>query len=1040
MSDTGPANRVLQPFVVALTDLAKRAARVTDALRDDDEPANTLPDARLAVARLRDQTRDLLARLEAADVQLSVLEQAARAARSQDPELWPDRREAVTEKLATDPLDGAAAWLTAWARAFLSGCPAETERLVTEPFPLPPEAGWCPDRLSTATDALAARSVQRLEPLLRYLAAGAPIADRAAVPDELRAHALIMHARLLLHAGQPGAADLLGQASAAGHHQEAEVLAVRAATARLAAKRAMAEAAAAADQAQAEAAAAADHAQAEAAAQAELAAAYARRAWQADRRAATAVEMFCAERRGTGTPLGSLDNARALVDALPPVADPEGALDVLILPVPDEIWLAAAGRAAREHDYAAARRLAGRISASAGALLAAEAADLRVRIAKQAEEPAGAVAGSLSAAGLSNAIAGQTQHAIDQYTEALQLVSDHQDATLGLADALLVASWGKPLGEVAGQFHRAVELLDTDYARHPLEARTSWSLMTYSYLASVLSNQAAAEARARELWRAPIAAARAIAFDPSQAQRWVRLAEALGELNCDHAAAVLSGHAIRLDPGDQVVWRNRIATLTSLGEAGAALELLGKAARESGDGWFSAVRAIVLKAFDREASGPGEAARLDEARNAANDALRIEPQNLWYHLVRADVLLRAGKADLAEEDFEYLWRESRLDQADGLSFATRAAIELQLGTDAVALSTRALNLADATVGDYGDRFNRGAALVLDGDEEGLHYLDDAMGLAATPFAIDYLRGRLGHLTDVCRHSDIAVDPSAAAAALEARAAQVAADDRPLQARIQAELDRAARNEHYSPEVSQLAEFAAGLARAWCGLALGDPQALVLLGDLARKHGEYPELASAARALAAAPLPGLEPAAQETPHASTGAPVPSEPVVQAYLPVSWFAGLAHPMDHEIIQRFVPDARARLRRGTGAILPGVNFRDDAGLEPAGFRVVLHDTEVAAGWLEAARWYCPAHLVAALRPQLRAEVSDAPEAAGPDGFPVLLSFPAPVDPDPLTALVAWSPAEVVTRRMEWAFAAWQAAGSGPGRPESAQSPPPA
>ena len=39
-------------------------------------------------------------------------------------------------------------------------------------------------------------------------------------------------------------------------------------------------------------------------------------------------------------------------------------------------------------------------------------------------------------------------------------MSDHQDATLGLADALLVEGWGKPLGDVASQFGRAVGLLD----------------------------------------------------------------------------------------------------------------------------------------------------------------------------------------------------------------------------------------------------------------------------------------------------------------------------------------------------------------------------------------------------------------------------------------------------------------------------------------------------------------------------------------------------------------------------------------------------
>ncbi len=114
----------------------------------------------------------------------------------------------------------------------------------------------------------------------------------------------------------------------------------------------------------------------------------------------------------------------------------------------------------------------------------------------------------------------------------------------------------------------------------------------------------------------------------------------------------------------------------------------------------------------------------------------------------------------------------------------------------------------------------------------------------------------------------------------------------------------------------------------------------------------------------------------------------------------------------------------------MLPGVNFRDDASLEPAGFRILLHGTEVAAGALDAARWYCPAHLVAALRPELRAELRGAPEAAGPAGFPVLLSLPAPGEPDPLTALVAWPPAEVVARRMELAYGTWQAARAGAGQ----------
>ena len=872
---------------------------------------------------------------------------------------------------------------------------------------LPPEALWCPDRLAVATDALTARSGQRLAPLLRYLAEGAPLAGRPAVPGQLRMRAQILRARLLMRAGQPQpATELVGLASQADGQQEAEVLAARSVLARLWPPGASAPVAG------------------------PDSAALAQAAWKAERCPAAAVEMFYVEGLGTGQPRSTLDTARALIDELPAAADLHGALEILVLPVPDEILLAAAERAAREQNFEVARRLADQARAAVAPQLATEAAELRARIAGEAGEDAAARADLLAGAALANAIAGRTQLAIEEYRQALDLVSDHQDATLGLADALLVEGWGKPLADVAGQFRRAVGLLDASYARHPLEPRTSWSLMTYSYLASALSNQAVTRAREREFWRAPIAAARAIAFGPDEAQRWVRLAETLIELNCDQAAAVLSNHATKLAPGDAVVQRNRIATLANLGEADAAMALLDQMRPDDGDGWFSAVRAIVLKVSARALPAGSAAVCLDRARDAANEALRVEPQNLWYHLVRADVLLRAGKDDLAAEDFEYLWRESRLDQADGLTFATRAAIELQLGSDAITLSTQALDIATATVGDYGDRFNHGAALALDGDPQGLPDLEAAVQIAATPFAIDYLRDRLGHLTGVLRREGSALDLTGVTRALDARSAQVAADTRTPQARIAAELDRVARNEHHPPDVSELATLAAGLARAWCGLALGDPDALALLDSLAAGHPEYPELASAAQALAAAPLPGLEPGDGAAPPAG---PVPTEQVLQAYLPASWFAGLADPLDHPIITRFIPDARARLRRRTGAVLPGVNFRDDASLERAGFRIWLHGSVVAEGRLKPRRWYCPAHLTAALSPQIRAELKSAPEAAGTAPFPELSSFPAPKDPDPLTVLVAWPPAEVVARRLELAYDAWQAAqpGAGPGEP---------
>lgn len=1008
MSDVDAVDRALLPLLDAAEELARSASQVRDQASGDHDAPPEIPAAQQAVARLRERARDLLARLDDTGIRLAMLEEAAVTARGLDPGLWPARRDAIAAKLAADPLAGAAAWLAAWARAFLSGCPAETERLLAEPFQFPPEAGWYPDRLGTAADALAARSVPRLAPVLRYLAAGAPLGGRAAVPDDVRAHALILHARLLLQAGEPGAAELLDQASATDHHHEAEVLAVRAAMARLSAQ------------------------PGPQAGPPQDATALARQAWRAERCPATAVEMFLAGRQGPGKLPEALDDARALIEELPTIADPDGALAVLVLPVPGEIWLATAERAASERDFATARRLAGRAGPSADPLLAAEAADLQARSARDAGEEPDTLAGLLAAAGVANAVAGRGPQAIERYTEALGLVPGHEDATLGLADALLVDAWGKPMRAAAGQLNRAMGMLDASYARTPLRVATSWSLLTYSYLASVLANQAVPQSRARALWQAPIAAARAIAFDPSQAQRWVRLADTLMDLHCDQAAAVLSNHAVKLAPGDPAAHRSRIVALTNLGEVDAARTLLEQAASDAGgESWFSAVRAILLQMSARALSGEAEAARLDEALAAANEAVRIEPSNVWNHLVRADLLVRAGKADLASLDYEIVWKESRLDQADGLSFATRAAIELELGSDAVTLSTQALDLAAATAGDYSDRFNRGAALILDGDPQGLAYCEEAIRSAATPLAVEYLRTRLDHLTAVLRGKGSALDLAGAARALDARAAEIAADTRPPIARVEAELGRVAVRGQ--PEADELAALAAALTRAWCGLALGEPGAPALLDRLAREHPEYPELAAAGQATAVAPLPGTDPAdAEPVSGHAPGHQVPPAPagqVVEAHLPGSWFAGLADPMDQEIITRFVPDARARLRRRIGAVLPGVNFRDDASLEPAGFRILLHGSVVAEGGLRAGRWYCRTSLAAALSPELRAELSSARYAAG---FADLSTFPAPDDPDPLTVLVAWPPAEVVARRIELAYATWQAQQeAGPGTP---------
>jgi len=1047
MTDVNSMSSVIGPLEESAGALAISVGQATSLVRGGQDNPAAIAAARAAVAHLRDQAQALLDRLDDIDSTLSASLDQIPSAGDFDPERWPSRRDDIAARLAADPAGGAAFWMAAWARAFLLGCFAEADRLAREPFRLPPAAVWCPDRLRLAPDALRDRSLPRLECLLEYLAAGGPLAERPSLGEHMRARALTLHARLLVNAGRPGAAALLDRASAFDRQPESEILAVRAALARTA---------------QAEDAGSVAPTDGRAAIEAEDAGSVARRAWRVGRCAASAVEMFHAERHrsqlGADTlDAAALDTARGLVGDLPSTAGLEGALDVLVLPVPDEIWLAGAERAAAEGDLDAGRDLAGRVSANADPLVSAGVADLRVRFAKNAGDGNQTVADLLCTAGLAELLADHPQRAIEAYEEARRLAPESRSAALGLADALESDAARKSFHDAAEQLHRALDLLRDEYERQQPDSDTSWSLLTYSWVYTLLANQVKPEDRAIALWQAVVLAARAIAFEPSAALRWVRLSQALSALNCRRGALVAAEYASKLAPDDLWTTRNRIASLSNLGEIDQVSALLSQGTPVA-DGWNNVVGAIQL--MTRQLGEP-DAGKMEEALQAINEAVRIEPQNLWYHLVRADLLLRMGKPAVAMEDFQYLWRQSRLDDVEGLSFASRAAIELALGTDAVLLCEQTYSLAVATVEDWEATFNYGAALVLNQKPGGMEKINAAVALARSPVNIDDLLTRIAHLRDMVRDLDPGVDLSVVKDATLARAAQIEADRRraPLAA-IADQLAQAAANAHYTPELTELADLAVELSRAWCGVALGEPEGLAALAELARNHPKYPELSSAISLVSAMSTPGSDEADQApgSPSAAATQVTQEAPILECYLPPSWFADLADPMQHEIIVRSVPDARARLRQNTGQILPGVTFKVDSGLEPAGFLIALQGDTLDKGELDLTKWYCPVMFHAALSRPIRDQVRLALPASipisrpwgniwkavaghylasmgcsgpgprsiqravrrqSPSDFPLLEAFPVPIAPDPLTALLAWRPTEVVARRIELAVA---------------------
>jgi hypothetical protein len=1003
MNEPESMEGALRPVREAAQSLVSAVGHADERLSSDRASAPAILAALDELTRLRERAGELIARVDDASVRLAELEQELYDPRHFDAGRWPERRLAISEKLQASPLDGATSWLTAWARAFLAGCPEEAERLVAEPFALPAEAAWYPDRFGAAADALQARSVERLAPLLRYLADGAPLGGHASAPADVRSLAAVLHGRLVRQAGRDGGQELLERAEQLAGHDAAAVLAARAALTRMKAAAADAEAVQAPDAAGAEAA------------QPDDAASLARQAWQTERCPAAAVELFYAERAGDGKASDALASARALVGELPFAAGQlYGMFDVLILPVPGAIWAAAAERAVGEGELDAARRLADQVKSDADPLLLAELADLRVRIAEESGEDDRAVADLLDAAGLAALTAEQPRRAIVAYEKALARVSDHRSASLHLAEALVSDGWAKPLRQVEPQLRRALELLTEERSRRPLDAETSWSLLTESYLHSLLAGAVTPAVRAAELWQAPLAAARAIAFDPSMGRNWCCLADTLSNLRCRRAALVLCEHAFQLTPDDIPVRDARLTALGNLGHVEAALSVLGQAELQNPNPWYSAVRAFLLriKADERPDEAP---VRLKDALTAADEAVRGLPDNLWPHQIRAELLLDLGAREQATEEFEHIWRESRLDEADDLASASQAAAELGLGPDALSLGEQAVGLAMATV-EFGNEYTvRGIARILPGapagqSDAGLSDLEAAAALVSTRPALKDLRTRVGRLAEKLGAEPGAIDLGSVMARISERAAQIESEDaEPPAVFIGAELDRVAVNPRYDPEVAALAALAAALAAAFCLIAAGDPAGLAALHELAGQHPEYPELSAAA-------------ASMTSPTPDAGGSAATQPAeVEIHLPPSWFAGLSEPLEHEIIKRFVPDVRARLRRRLGVTLPGVSFRDDVGLEPAGFRIQLRGTNLDEGRVSLDRWYLPTGLRAAVTGRLQAEVGPATDVADLD------FFPAPAHPDSLTALVAWSPLEVVARHLERAFIIDQAVVNG-------------
>lgn len=978
---------VIAPLARAVAELATTTDRLSERLTSADGDFDA---AERELACLDALVTDLRSHVASASERVVALVDEQRYAAAAGAATWPARRDRLAGALNRDPLGGAAAILQAWVAALSSGHFAEAERIATEPFEWPEAMTWIPARCAETMDALAERAPDRVSSLFRYLLLDDGSGGRPAMLPEDR----------------PGLAALWIRLTAIGKGSGAHVVGLLDGTTlehpRVLAARAMALRWAASP----------DDAPGDIERGRELV----ERVGE-DGGGVAAVDESLRLAEAGQRPIDELLNEarRLAADMTAVLPEVEAALDALLCPPSAVLMAALADRALSEHRYALSERLLDRVGSVEETPVTAFVADLRTTLALRGGDEDTALE-TLLAAGDAYMLVPRYDEAIARFEQGLTLRPGNSDAALRLAEALLLTSWDKPLAEVRDLLERASGLIHDARQRDGVSPASSWSLVTEAALHTELARTASPE-RGTHLWSAAVAAGRALAFGPSDPGRWVALAQSLNVLLRLRAAEVATRPAIALAPaGNGSAQQQRLIALANLGRNDEALPLLTIEDAERPSPWNDAVRAFM---YQRDGN-------LTPAVEAATRAVRDTPTDPWIHLVHAEALSLGGDEAEAAKEWTWLWREALLDEADGLISAARAAVELRLGADAVAIAQRAVEVERVTVSEGESRLLLGCALLLVGDTDGAADVSAGIRSSLTPRRLADIRRQLGVLAPNLPVDD---SPPTFLHWVEQEIAETLSelrdrfDTRPDGESAALEIGLAANNPAYDERTRAVARLGADLAEAWCRLACGDGSGTAALRSLAAAHPEMPELADAADAAPSlmARLAPTDPVDPVTTPPRTEHPAESEPPDQAratglslVLPPSWFLQ-GPPEDHRLFRQDLPAARAWVKRRLGLVLPPVRVTVDAAIEPDGFTIQLGDQEIDHGRLSPGLWYCPA----AWLPNLPEDLVKA--AGSPDGELGLTALPPASSEDPLAAVIARPPTAVIAFRVaeRWAGA---------------------
>jgi WD40 repeat protein/tetratricopeptide (TPR) repeat protein len=591
---------------------------------------------------------------------------------------------------AADALAGLADWVGQWCQAAVGAPAAIDDRPAAAPFPYPRGSLLLIERLATAQQALARGMWSVAQPVLRAAAAGLRVGDREVLPDQTRATLLLLAARLTVILDGDPSADL--EAASSLGAGPADTAVIRAWFSRTAGR----------------------HAEA---------AAHLTEARNSGLTTAVLAELVMQARESSSEE--GLAVARERLADLDDVAAVSRRLDRLAGPVPPELWLAVAERAATGRGTQLAVTALSNAERAGGynPELAAAVCELRVKVLADSDADIPARVAALIAAGDSRWDAGQPDIARQHYRAALDLRPDHPEAALKLlvGEALTVSR--EPVDGSAPQLMDVLARLESAQARYDGDAYAAWSLHITADLHAQLA-YAAVSIAGGHMWRSALVIARGLATAGDDAGWWVELARVLQYFGCHQAALVAARRAQALDrgrpPRDDVL-NARLSTAINVGSLETVLELM-PADVENSPAWLQALAGLVRWRVGREWQLP-----TDAAIGLLGRAVAADPGMLWARSLLMQAHLLTGEAELARDEAAELLAYAG-ERHDAEALGTSAVAALVRG-DLVAAERfgRELDQWESAANADGDGLEMvGAARLLAGDRGGLDDLTQSL--------------------------------------------------------------------------------------------------------------------------------------------------------------------------------------------------------------------------------------------------------------------------------------------------------------------------